>query len=105
MGKTGDGKIDEAAREKYADELVAIIQNIAQDKVLIKKFLQDILSPAEYREVVIRWQIVKRLARGDSQRDIAKDLHISIATVTRGSRELLDKQGGFQLALRKLSGK
>ncbi|MDP2641403.1 MAG: Trp family transcriptional regulator [Candidatus Yanofskybacteria bacterium] len=91
--------------EKYAEEFFSIIQIIAVDKKLLQAFFQDILTPAEYREIGTRWQIVKQLARGESQRKIAKDLGISIATITRGSRELLDKEGGFQRVLQKLSKK
>jgi len=49
-----------------------------------------------------RWQIVKRLAKGEPQRTISRDLKIGIATVTRGSRALSDKKGGFALMLKKL---
>ena len=70
-----------------------------------KEFFEDILTPAEYKEIGKRWQIVKQLAAGRSQRDVAKNLHTGIATVTRGSRELLNKEGGFQRTLDKISKK
>ena len=92
-------------KEEYTDELVGVIQNIAKDRELLKAFFQDILSPAEYKELGVRWQIVKQLAAGNSQRDVAKNLHTAIATVTRGSRELEDENGGFQRVLRKFSKK
>jgi Trp operon repressor len=50
----------------------------------------------------MRWQIVKQLACGTPQREIAKNLHVSIATITRGSRELLNKKGGFQQVMKKV---
>ena len=89
-------------RERYAEELFEIMRKIASDKALLKEFFVDILTPAEYKEIGVRWQIVKRLAKGEPQRKIAEDLGVSIATVTRGSRELLDKQGGFQRVLDKM---
>ena len=92
-------------KEEYTDELVGVIQNIAKDRELLKAFFQDILSPAEYKELGVRWQIVQQLAAGNSQRDVAKNLHTAIATVTRGSRELEDENGGFQRVLRKFSKK
>ena len=92
-------------KEEYTDELVGVIQKIAKDRELLKAFFQDILSPAEYKELGVRWQIVKQLAAGNSQRDVAKNLHTAIATVTRGSRELEDENGGFQRVLRKFSKK
>jgi len=82
-----------------------VIRKIAFDKDLLKAFFRDILSPAEYKELGVRWQIVKQLAAGKSQRDVAKNLHTAIATVTRGSRELLDEQGGFRQVLQKIKGR
>lgn len=90
-------------KEKYTDELILVVQKIASDRKLLKAFFRDILSPAEYKELGVRWQIVKQLAEGHSQRDVAKNLHTAIATVTRGSRELADKNGGFKRVLQKLS--
>lgn len=90
-------------KDAYAWELVQVFSKIAHDKKLLRAFLQDILTPTEYKEIPVRWQIVKQLACGIPQREIAKNLHVSIATITRGSRELLNKKGGFQQALRKLS--
>jgi len=82
-----------------------VIQKIAGNKDLLKAFFQDILSPAEYRELGVRWQIANQLAAGKSQRDVAKNLHTAVATVTRGSRELADPNGGFRQVLRKIERK
>ena len=90
-------------KEDYTDELISVFQKIAGDRKLLKAFFVDILSPAEYKELGVRWQIVKQLAAGKSQRDVAKNLHTAIATITRGSRELADKDGGFQQVLNKIS--
>ncbi len=88
--------------KKYSDELVTVIQRISRDTVLLNDFLIDILSPAEYKEISVRWQIVKQLEKGIPQRQVAKNLGVSIATITRGSRELLDEKGGFKKVLKKL---
>lgn len=88
-----------------AKELVEVFQKIADDEDLMRKFLRDILSPKEYKNLGLRWQIVKQLAKGLSQRQIADNLHVSVATITRGSRELRDKKGGFARVLQKYYGK
>lgn len=92
-------------KEGYTEELLGVIRKVSADENLFKAFFQDILSPAEYKELGVRWQIVKQLAAGKSQRDVAKSLHTAIATVTRGSRELADKEGGFRQVLRKIAEK
>jgi TrpR family transcriptional regulator, trp operon repressor len=89
-------------KDEYTDELMEVIRKIAGDKILLKEFFKDILSPAEYKELGIRWQIVKQLDAGYAHRDVAKNLHTAIGTVTRGSRELANRNGGFQQVLHKL---
>ena len=88
-------------KDAYAWELVQVFSKIASDKKLLRAFLEDILTPTEYKEIPMRWQIVKQLAKGISQREIAKNLNVSVATITRGSRELLNKKGGFWQVLKK----
>lgn len=58
------------------------------DTRLIDGFLESILTPREVRELAGRWELVKRLASGESQRSIARGLHMSLCKITRGSREL-----------------
>lgn len=88
--------------KKFESELIAVFQKASEDKEVLREFLLDILTPGEYTEVMTRWQIVKRLAAGEAQRTIAKDLKVGIATVTRGSRELADAGGGFARMIRKM---
>lgn len=87
--------------QKYEKELLAVFKKASTNPELLREFLIDILTPSEYKEVVTRWQIVKRLDSGEAQRAIAKDLKIGIATVTRGSRELSNPNGGFARLVKK----
>lgn len=85
---------------KHTQELLSVLVQVAiSDKKLLEEFLIDLLTPAEYCEVGLRWQIVKMLHKGIPQRQIAEKLGVSVATVGRGSRELLDPKGGFAGAL------
>jgi len=83
---------------KYKKEFVDLLMKIDDPKLLFS-FLEDVLTPAEFSEISKRLQIVKRLKKGEPQRKIAEDLGIGVATVTRGSREMLDKKGGFNKVL------
>ncbi len=65
----------------------------------------DLLTPAEWADISQRWQIVKQLRQGLPQRTIAKNLNLSIAKITRGSRVLLDKHGAFNQILNRLKRK
>lgn len=64
--------------------------------------LADLLTPAEIEAVGERWQIVQRLVAGQSQREVAEELGVSITTVSRGSRQLKYGVGGIEVARRAL---
>jgi len=87
---------------QYKKELVEVFSKINGDRKLMTEFLTDILTPAEFEDLALRWQIVKKLKKGESHRFVAKSLGIGIGTVTRGASELRNEKGGFQLILKKL---
>ncbi|MEK7539441.1 MAG: Trp family transcriptional regulator [Patescibacteria group bacterium] len=87
---------------EYKQELVEVFSKIFGDRKLMTEFLIDILTPAEFEALALRWQIVKKLNKGETHRSIAGNLGLGISTVTRGSRELRNKNGGFHLMLKKL---
>lgn len=86
--------------EQYKKEIVEVVYKIAKDKDLLEDFIKEILTPREFDNISVRWQIVKRLGKGEYHQAIAEDLHLGIATVTRGSREMRKKDGGFRRALK-----
>lgn len=88
--------------KEYRRELVNVFTKINANKELTHEFLLDIMTPAEFDEASIRWQVVKKLKKGETHRQVAGDLGIGISTVNRGSRELRNKKGGFALMLNKL---
>ena len=71
-------------RIRQMSEILARIE----DPVLIEGFLRCLLTPHEVGDVSGRWELVKRLEQGMSQRTIAHDLGMSLCKITRGSREL-----------------
>ena|SRR3989344_2864243 len=87
---------------EYKQELVKIFSKIHGDKDLMKEFLMDILTPAEFETMALRWQIVKKLEKGETHRSVAWDLGLGISTVTRGNRELRNKNGGFHMMLKRI---
>ena len=50
--------------------------------------LLGLLTPYEQQELINRLQIFELLSQGVSQRQVAQQLGVGIATVTRGSRAL-----------------
>jgi TrpR family trp operon transcriptional repressor len=88
--------------EQYKKELVQILYKVSKDKVLLTEFMKEILTPREFDNISVRWQIVQRLAKGEHHQAIAESLHLGVATVTRGSREMRKKDGGFRKAIKLL---
>lgn len=89
--------------KEYKKELIEVFIKAGENKTLMAEFLIDILTPAEFEALSLRWQIVKKLNKGETHRSVAGNLGLGISTVTRGSRELRNKNGGFHLMLKKLS--
>lgn len=81
--------------------LAQALSKIRNPRLLIA-FLEDLLSPAEYRALERRWALIKLLHKKIPQRLIARRLRLGIATVTRGARELNNPAGGFTKVLRYL---
>ncbi len=72
--------------------LVNTLLSIKTDKEM-QEFLKGIFTPQELEEIPTRLQIVKKLKQGIPQHQIAKELNVGVATVTRGSKEI--KKGRF----------
>ncbi len=81
-------------------ELAKILAEI-QDKELIEGFLVSILTKNELKEISGRWELVKMLDKGISQRKIAKELGMSLCKITRGSRELKKENSAFKRVIEK----
>ena len=53
---------------------------------LLEDLMKCLMSPYELEEITQRLQIIRRLRAGATQREIAKDFQIGIATVSRSRR-------------------
>ena len=57
----------------------------------VNKFFHELLTESEINVLSKRWRILNMLNDGCTQREIAKELNVSLCKVTRGSRILKDK--------------
>ncbi|GHV95570.1 hypothetical protein AGMMS50293_18900 [Spirochaetia bacterium] len=88
-------KIDDPrVNENFAELAVALSR--AHDSALIEDFLRCLLTPAEAADIAARWALVKALKEKTPQREIAKNLGLSLCKITRGSRELKKPNSAFQ---------
>ncbi len=71
------------------DEMCEVLCRIRQPDQM-RRFLEEILTPAERKDLALRWQLMQMLQAGVSQRKIASDLGISLCKITRGAKILKD---------------
>jgi TrpR family transcriptional regulator, trp operon repressor len=72
------------------------------DQRRLEDFLRSLLTPAEVVEVATRWALVKEIAHGLPQREIARRYGLSLCKITRGSRELKKPESAFRKMIRKI---
>ena len=80
------------------DQIAGIMARIG-DRKLIREFLICILTKYEVKEIAGRWELVKLLYDGMSQRRIAGQLGMSLCKITRGSKELKKRDSAFKTVL------
>ena len=77
------------------DSLTEICNSVNQLSSVdeIKSFFKEILSEKELEDVQLRWELMKKLKDGEPQRNIAKELHVSLCKITRGAKILKQPEG------------
>jgi TrpR family transcriptional regulator, trp operon repressor len=83
------------------DEISKVLSNAKDDK-RIEAFLNSLLTEKEIADISSRWELVKLLDNGMSQRKIASKLGLSLCKITRGSRELKKTNSPFKYFIDKL---
>jgi TrpR family trp operon transcriptional repressor len=90
--------IDDPRVAENLSELAHTLAN-TQDPALIESFLSGLLTPSEAADIAARWALVKALRDKVPQREIAKNLGVSLCKITRGSRELKKPHSAFKQIL------
>ena len=90
---------DPRVNENFS-ELARILSKV-NESPLMEDFLCCLLTKAEIADIAGRWALIKALRQNISQREIAKDLSISLCKITRGSREMKKDNSGFMRVLSK----
>jgi TrpR family trp operon transcriptional repressor len=84
-------------------EEIALVLANSDDPDQIAEFLRSILTDYEVKEVSSRWELVKLLNEGMSQRKISEKLGLSLCKITRGSKELKKNPSSFKQMIEKHS--
>ncbi len=70
-----------------------------KNRQLLEDFLLALTSPYEQKIIARRIEIIDRLIAGQHHYQIARELKVGVATVTRGAREL--SRGHFKILINK----
>ena len=80
-------------RQVTDKNIMQICQAISEMKSSeeVYNFLFEVLTDAEIDALSKRWRILNMLHSGVTQREIAKELHVSLCKITRGAAILKNK--------------
>ncbi len=82
------------SNKKVTDNnIMQICQAISKMKTTdeVYNFLFEVLTDAEIDALSKRWRIMNMLFNGATQREVAKELHVSLCKITRGAAILKNK--------------
>ena len=82
--------IETKGNMKNIQEISKLVKNL-HTEVEIETFFKELLTESEIETLSKRWRILEMLNQGMTQREIAKELQVSLCKVTRGARILKDK--------------
>ena len=69
-----------------------------------RAFLRDLCTPAELQAMADRWAVVECLRRGLPYREIHRQTGVSVTTIGRVARYLVQGHGGYALAAQRVDG-
>jgi TrpR family trp operon transcriptional repressor len=78
---------------------ISKVLSAIDNPLLIEDLLGCLLTKNELKEIAGRWELVKLLEKGYSQRKVAHELSMSLCKITRGSKELKKKNSAFKKVL------
>lgn len=82
---------------------ISLVLSKTNDETSISEFLRSLLTESEVKEISSRWELVKLLNDGMSQRKISDKLGLSLCKITRGSKELKKNPSFFKQMIEKFS--
>lgn len=75
------------------EDLIRLFAKTTDEQAMYQLF-DEIFTPGERKDLALRWNLMKELYLGKPQRQIAKEYHISLCKITRGSK-ILKKHGSL----------
>ncbi|MFA6936731.1 MAG: Trp family transcriptional regulator [Treponema sp.] len=92
---TKQSELLDNSRIETIKELCSLLAEV-KDEELIYDFFGCLFTKAELKDFANRWDLVKELDAGTTQREIAKKYGMSLCNITRGSREMKKENSAFK---------
>ncbi len=89
-------------RTTDVDELISALLRL-DDPDEAARFLRDLCTLGELRDLAQRWAVVRRLSAGEHYASISRETGASTATITRIASWLNHGEGGYRAALDRLA--
>jgi TrpR family trp operon transcriptional repressor len=89
---------------KADEELADVFCRIGERKQMLA-FFDEIFTPAERKDLLLRWKLMKMLKNGITQRKIVSELGISLCKITRGSKIIHNRHSVTNRMLNQLGTK
>ncbi len=96
--------MDQVRIDIIKDEIAGILAketNTSQIQVL----LDELFTESEVNDLCMRWELMKLLLQGKSQRVIADELGLSLCKITRGSKILKNARSVVKKSLEEILSK
>jgi TrpR family trp operon transcriptional repressor len=74
-------------KPSYIEDICSVLCNM-NDADRMRRFLEEIMTPAERKDLALRWELMRMLMDGVPQRQIAEKLGVSLCKITRGAKIL-----------------
>jgi TrpR-related protein YerC/YecD len=89
----------EAAAERSLLQAILTLRSVEE----CRDFFRDLCTPAELQALADRWSVVGLLRQDIPYREIHRQTGVSVTTIGRVARYLANGNGGYALALRRLT--
>lgn len=100
----GSAMVEEKDMADVERELEQVFAGITDAREM-GSFFEEIFTPRELRDLVLRWQLLKELHEGHTQRSIASRYRISLCKITRGSKVLKKRNSTSRKILDAIHGR
>jgi TrpR family trp operon transcriptional repressor len=74
-------------KPSYMEDICSVLCSM-RDTDQMRRFLEEIMTPAERKDLALRWELMRMLMDGVPQRQIAEELGVSLCKITRGAKIL-----------------